>query len=668
MARPVADGQIPRMSVLRRLSAVALLVAVYLPLPRLLSERAGPAGAATRDAAEAAWVLGLTGTIIILVFAWVVVRMSGPPADERRWADRLTLLLRPDSERLAVGLGVVAFALAAAIAWFIHGGAPTSVDEMVQLAHARALAAGTLGLPTLASGADVALQNGIVTDDGWVSIYPPFHTILLALAASWGGHWLVGPAMTGVATAAATSVGQRLLGELSGRILGLLLVVSPYWLLLGSTHLSHSTAAAGIALTAWAGERATRQEGWLWPCLTGASIGVAVSARPWVGLVSAAAILLVLWRRPGLGRRSVALALGGAPFAALLFGWNQRLFGDALTLGYSRAFGPAHGLGFHVDPWGNEYGAIEALAYSSADLMLFGIRALESPLPILAILAVAWFRRPLSNGTALFAAWAAAAVTANALYWHHGIHFGPRMLLESTPAWLGLVAAVVGTALTDDSNATEARLGRTVLALTLIGGLALSPLALLQHRSARPTPLPAPSAVSEGPTTIFVHGAWASRVSGRLVADGVRRDSIETLLRRHDLCVADHFARDRESPPPGLRFDPLPGSPPELRVVELSPGNVIRVDPSHSPDAACTRQARSDRFGVLELEVVAWRTSPADPRIRYVRDMGPALNASVLDARPGPAYVLVDSSPDGEPRLFAYDEGMELLWGGAAGR
>lgn len=666
MAGVTSDGQIPRMRVLRRLFAVALLAAVYLPLPRLLTERTGPAGAATREAAEAAWVLGLTGTIIIVVFAWVAVRMTAPR--NQPWSDRLTPLLRPDGERLAIGFGVAAFGLAAAVAWFVHGAAPTSVDEMVQLTHARALAARGLTVPLLDSGAEVALQNGLMTAEGWVSIYPPFHTLLLALALPWGGAWLVGPAMTGVATAAATSVGQRVLGDLPGRILGLLLLVSPYWLLLGASHLSHATAAAGIASAAWAAERAARRPGWFWPCATGAAVGAAISARPWVGLVTAAVILGTLWRPPSLGRKVLALAVGGAPFAALLFGWNQRLFGHPATLGYSKAFGPAHGLGFHVDPWGNAYGLAEALAYTGADLMLFGIRALESPLPILALVAFALLRGPLGKGTTLFGVWAVAAVAANALYWHHGIHFGPRMLYESTPAWLGLVALVVSTTLSDVSNATEARLGRTVTLLTLVGGLALAPLALMQTRTDPPTSLPTPPVEAEAPTTVFVHGAWASRVSARLVAHGVRRDSIETLLRRHDLCAADQFSRDPRGVHPGLDFDPLPGSPSTLRVVELSAGNFIRVDPAVSPDAGCAREARADRFGVLELEVVAWQTARADAAVRYVRDMGPAHNARVRDARPGPAYVLLDASPDGGLQLLEYDDGMELLWGGAAGR
>ena len=102
-----------------------------------------------------------------------------------------------------------------------------------------------------------------------------------------------------------------------------------------------------------------------WGLAVGASIGVFVLARPWVGLVASTAVIVSLWLPPILSgletrgwalRRIAATLAGGTPFAILLFAWNQTLFGNPLALGYSVAFGPAHGLGLHIDPWGNRYG------------------------------------------------------------------------------------------------------------------------------------------------------------------------------------------------------------------------------------------------------------------------------------------------------------------------
>ncbi len=98
------------------------------------------------------------------------------------------------------------------IAHRVHGLAPTTVDEMVQLLHAALLAGGSLTLPTGEAAAAWLIQNGVMTEAGWASIYPPFHTILLALGLTAGVPWLMGPLMTAIATGASTWVIERVAG------------------------------------------------------------------------------------------------------------------------------------------------------------------------------------------------------------------------------------------------------------------------------------------------------------------------------------------------------------------------------------------------------------------------------------------------------------------------
>lgn len=660
-----------------RLLGVVLLAAAFTPLHRLLApERSGPAGTSTRAVAENAWVLGLTGTLIVVVFSWVVVRMAGTSHAAPRAPSRLLgALAGVPIGRFATGVGILAFGLSAIVAALVHGGAPTSVDEMVQLAHARALVSGRLGLPAEGNGAAWVLQNGLLADAGWVSIYPPFHTLLLALGTTLGVAWLVGPAATAVSAAVTVLIADRLGGGAPARTAGLLLLVSPFWLLLGASHLSHTTAAAGLATALFYWLRAREGSAW-WAVAAGAGLGVAVSARPWVGLAAGAAIVAVGWIsgsgreswREGLLPRLAALGVGGAPFAALLFFWNARLFGSPLRLGYSAAFGPSHGLGFHTDPWGNRYGVVESLGYTGADLSQLGIRLLESPIPVVAVIGIALLRRSLPRGAQPLVAWCVAAVVANALYWHHGVHFGPRMLYESAPAWLTLFAIVVVRVFANGETKTEARVARWALGISVAVGLAFTPFVFSAATRAAPAPLPA-AASGE---VVFVHGSWSSRVASRLAASGMTRDSIETLLRRNDICAVDQYSRARASNGvgalAGLDVQPVPGSPGHLQARLLSPGNGVRVDPGLAPSPTCLREAGSDRLGVLELETVAWRVSGApDAPVRYARDLGPAANAALLEALSRPGRVLVDTGEERGLLLLEYGEGMELLWGGAAG-
>ncbi|MDA0330205.1 MAG: glycosyltransferase family 39 protein [Gemmatimonadetes bacterium] len=672
----------------RRFIGALLLLAAFAPLHRLLDPgRSGPAGSATRAAAEAAWALGVSGTLIVMTFSWVCLRVVGSPSPWRASAARILERLEAlSSTTFAIGVGILVTVLAASVAWFTFGGAPTSVDEMAQLLHASALASGRMGLPLPGTDAAWIIQNGIVTEAGWASIYPPAHTLLLAMGLRIGTAWLVGPVAIGAATALVILSAERVVGVGVARVAGLLLAVSPFWILIGATHLSHSTAALGLALVLWTGLRA--QGGGLsrWMAVGGA-VGLAVATRPWIGLATSTAILAALVFPPASRSpepapvwltRFVAVGAGGAPFAALLFLWNAHLFQSPGRLGYEAAFGPSHGLGFGSDPWGNLYGPLEALAYTGADLSQLGVRLLESPLPLVAVIGAVLVWRPLREGVGVFGAWAGAAVLANAVYWHHGLHMGPRMLYESAPAWMVLFVAAATAVFgpttgqaTAEFRSTPRRLAAWSIVVTIVASLVLAPttvrqVARTQWRATVPQP-PTPEAL------VFVHGSWPSRVAARLAASGMRRDSIETALRRNDVCAVDHHARWRLDPAGAsteapLDFAPLPGSPVTLGSRVLSPGNIVRVAAGAPHDPTCIREARADRLGVLELELLAWQYPPtAGARLVVARDLGPAANVPVLLSFPRPAYVLVDPGADGVPILLEYAEGMELLWGGAAG-
>jgi hypothetical protein len=541
--------------------------------------------------------------------------------------------------------------------------------------HAQSVAAGRATIPLAGNPAFWVAQNGIVTPEGWASVYPPLHTLLLALGVLLGAPWVVGPVATTVATVAGAAGVERLCGAATGRLTGILLLLSPFWLLLGSTHLSHTTAAAGLALVLFSATAA--QNGALrWTVLTGASVGVAVCARPWIGLACSATIVSIVWwpraRAWTTGetfRRCSALVSGGAPFAALLFWWNQVLFGHPLRLGYTVAFGPSHGLGLHRDPWGNDYGLLEAVGYTGADLSQLGVRLLESPLPLTVLVAVLLWTKVVPRGAPTIIGWAATAVIANSLYWHHGSKFGPRMLFESVPAWMALLALACVAAFSRTDERTFTRLIRWTIVVTMISGLSFAPFVLAGARSPGIEP---PPNVDGGRALVMVHGSWSSRTANRLVATGMRRDSIETALRRNDACTVHQYAQWRsgpmDTPSPALNLQPLPGFASELEPRALSPGNVVRIDPSRVPDLSCAREAASDRFGVLELELLSWQAPPLPERdIVFARDLGPAENLSLLMSTTRTPWIYLDAGPDRGMMLLPYDDGIELLWRGAAG-
>jgi len=671
-------------TIARRLLGVALLGFAYLPLHRLLDPAVtGLAGLSTRRIAEASWTMGLWGTLGVIGVAVVLAVVV--PVDPGGGIQRLGAALgRVRPLPFALACGALALLLGVGIAWGLYGGHPTSVDEMVQLLHARALAAGHVVLP-LPGGRGAAaawvVQNSVLLYGGWASIYPPFHTLLLAAGVLAGAPWLVGPAMTGVTAFATALALARLLPERPALAHGaaLLVAVSPFLLFLGGTELSHATATALAALTLLLALRA-RDGHWAWSLATGATVGAFVCTRPWTGVALSVALLLSTWgpelrRRAGGARWSAArlggLLVGGLPFAVLLLTWNDRLFGDPFRLGYLTAYGPAHGLGWHADPWGNVYGARQALATTGADLAQLGTRLLETPLPALALIGLGLAVLPtLPAGAGPLLAWACAGVVANAAYWHHGVHFGPRLLLETAPAWVAVwVLAWSGLTAPGSPLPSRGRRGVTWAALlSLAGAVLLVPGTAKAYRIGGAEALAhrVPSTPAQ-PALVFVHGSWSSRVVARLVAAGMRRDSVETALRRNALCDVDLYARRRAlgtDDLPHLDLDPRPGSPPRLDEVLISPGNRIRVVGGRPLEGACAREARADRFGTTELEPLLWQAPPlTGTPVVVARDLGPEANRAVREAFRGYTAWMTLGAPEGAA-VVPYEQGVARVWGG----
>lgn len=214
--------------------------------------------------------------------------------------------------------------------------------------------------------------------------------------------------------------------------------------------------------------------------------------------------------------RSGAAAAGGAPFLAALFLYNTHFFGAPLRFGYHESYGSAAGLGFGRDPWGNEYGPLEALAYTSADLVSLNLSLLEAPVPAVVLVgAFLLLAGRLTEGERLLAYWAGLPLLANGFYWHHGHFMGPRMLTEFAPGWILLAtAAAAGLARMIPKRRTgQARFSPRrgflgLVAAGLVGMALLAPQRLQSYGGSGMGSYPRPPAEVDGDDLVFVHGSW----------------------------------------------------------------------------------------------------------------------------------------------------------------
>jgi hypothetical protein len=351
-----------------------------------------------------------------------------------------------------------------------------------------------------------------------------------------------------------------------------------------------------------------------------------------------------------------------------------------LRFGYVASQGPLVGLGFHRDPTGHFYGPLQALGYTSIDLLTLSLYLFETPIPAVLLVGLFFvFARRLSWGEGVIASWALLPVVANVFYWHHGSFMGPRMINEATPGW-ALLAAVAAVGLVRRIPA-QRMFGnyspRSALMITLAVGwcagfLFLGPQRLVSYGGPWLASGRIKVTLPRQPSLIFVHGGWTGRVAMRLVAHGMRLDSLETAMRENPTCDTHHFAlwyaqnsSTRPQPSPPMHFDFGHPATPRFRIAD---GDEIRVEPGARMPPECLRQVASDTLGIVEVAPLLWQgdlPGTDGPGAMFVRDMGPEINSRLIFRYPRRVpLVLYRPTKEGPTALATYVVGMRALWPG----
>jgi hypothetical protein len=656
-----------------RVIAAALAVLGTVPLWRVLADRpTGLAGAATAQQAAAHSAVLWSGFVLCAVPGILAAVLIDREAFEALLERMVTPLRRPRTIVFAATVAISAFIVAACIAQLVLGGVPTLIDSFAQLLHARYLAEGTLAGPVTPQSEFWHIQQTLLTRNGWVSQYPPGHVALLAFGMKVGAAWIIGPLCWGIAVLFTTLALHRLVSSLVvARLASLLAALSPFGLALSGAFMSHVPAAACAAIALYGVIRA--REGRLgFALLAGAAIGMLFTMRPLtavaLGIVALAAAFI--HKRP---LSAVLAVIAASPFAAAVAWYNHHFFGSALRFGYTAALGENAGLGFGIDPWGNQYGIVEALAYTAAELGALSLYLFETPLPWVAIVGLYFtLSKPTANEWLLFA-WCAAPVVANLFYWHHGLFMGPRMLADVGIMWgalapisvIGLVRGIRADWRIADKYSPRTFATGMVTAALVFGMVMLVPQRLGSYRPTAEVRglLTAPDI--DEPALVFVHGGWSSRVAMKLAGNGMRLDSVETAMRQNPTCTvhqfADSFARGTKS---SIRLDFMPRATNLPAVAEIAPGNRIRVAANQPIDAVCNTEIRADLAGIIDVTPFIWQgdlpgQEPAGAL--FVRDLGPEENRKLIAAHNmrRPLMML----PDGDSvRLVPYSIAERAFW------
>jgi hypothetical protein len=276
--------------------------------------------------------------------------------------------------------------------------------------------------------------------------------------------------------------------------------------------------------------------------------------------------------------------------------------------------------------------------------------------------------------------WALLPVVANAFYWHHGMFMGPRMLNEASAGWalLTAVAAVGLVRLIPQEKMWGNYSPYTAVSITLALGWGAGIFFLGPERLAsygggwmESSRIEVPQA--SRPSLVFVHGAWTGRIAMRLVAHGLRLDSLEVAMRQNTACDVHNFAiwyamkpseRPPNHPPIDFGFVPHP-KPPTVRIAD---GDDIRAYPGVRMPAGCLREVASDTLGIVDVAPLLWQSDLfglGGSGTLIARDMGPEANAHLIAQFPERVPSLFyRPEKEGSPRLVPYALGMSVLWPG----
>ncbi len=609
----------------------------------------------------------LLGAAIIASLAWVLALPEIPGSIGHPWGDRASTL---SSQVIPIGLTLLATVLLS-VSWSVFRHRPLLVDSIVQLFQAKIFASGRISAPVPAIPAFFMSQHMLFDSGRWYSQYPPGHSALLLPGVVAGAPWLVPILLSLVSAFALHRFARYAYDESTGRFTLLLLVLCPFFWFMGASYMNHVSTLAFVALFLWQFAAWEERGGAARLAGAGACLGVAFLSRPYTAAAIAAvfaAFGLVSAVRSGRRLHLVAGALGFLALACLYPSYNALTTGRPFEPGYLKLWGPLHGLGFHLTPWGQRHTPLRGLRNELTDLQLLNLYLFEWPVPALWPLGLAlaggwlddrWSRRLLAGFLVL--------PLAYLFYWHRDSYLGPRFLYAGLAFVLPLTARAVvlalrrlggrGVRLLGPVRAVDARrlvLGALVLCFVWSAAVgipgrtrvyATSLMGLKQDLPARVR------AAGIGNALVFVKVDAGNRLMARLRGLGASASRAEMAYRTTDFCDLVRIERRaRAETWTGARLDSALAARAGhagtlVRATELNGDPTLRLRRSrlvptlHLP-RACADELAYDRSGydLYTPHLLDNRPDLRGPLVvaRDLRELDPKLQALYPDR---PAYL-----------------------------
>ncbi len=297
-------------------------------------------------------------------------------------------------------------------------------DENTYLFQARTLLLGRATNPP--PPAQNCFNNVFLINDGrhWVGKYGLGHPAVIALGLLAGSRY-AGTVLISVLTILLVYMIARRLGwgARTAILAAGLMSISPFYYLVSSSLLSHTTAAFALGLffllLLIARERATQPAGWLAAFAGGLALGLAFNVRPLTavgyGLPFGAILVADATRRR---RGTLALVSASGIGLAIVIGatlwYNQGVTGSALTFPFNY-YNAEEAMGFGV------YGHTPLAALRNLGVSVLRLNAFLFGFPVSLMFAALPFAFRLTEGDRLAAGIVGSLSVAYLFYWSPGV-------------------------------------------------------------------------------------------------------------------------------------------------------------------------------------------------------------------------------------------------------
>jgi hypothetical protein len=542
---------------------------------------------------------------------------------------------------LVVGSLALVLTVGSAFAmWWSFAGNPHSVDEMAQLFQARVFLSGRLAAPPPEPLEGFLFLHTWIAPSGWVSQFPPMHSLLLAIGMAGNVEWLINPLLGGTALVLVYLLTRGLYGERTALLAALLWASSAWVLSMSATYMNHASAAV-FALGAWTFALSIRRERRWHFVLAGLFLGALGATRPLDAVAAALPVgVWLLYRRRW--RSLIWVGVGGLPAVLVLGYFNWRVFGHPLEFGYLALYGKEQHMGFHTDVFGNAFTPLIAFSNLAAAVRRLHIYLFEWPIPALLPVAVwALFARHRHPSDFPIAVGILAGPALYFFYWHSGFYPGPRfyyliaplLVIGTARAFLWGATWVRARAPRSGAVRWDAALAAAGVIAVVWGAASLTPARLRAYRTDFLPALkhhPERELANRGVNRalVLVPESWGARILVDLWTLGIRPGLAERSYRWLDACELDRFADE-------MREAQLPPRQAEERLEYLMesvstaappvrdwPDPTLRLRGGAMLPFGCQRELSRDLAGFALYGTVAWRNAVGlDKGIVFVRDL-----------------------------------------------